>query len=104
MSKPYDLIAPGADRETVERALAEAFAGRGTDAFAGRAAARDRLAPAFAATGLGHTVEWDPPAALTSLRSRWTCVRCGNAVLHARAGHMYGSAIEGPCAGPEASR
>jgi hypothetical protein len=99
MSKPYDLIAPGADRQATERALAEAFAAKsGCDPAVKLPAAQDRLAPAFAAADLGHTLAWDAPAGLTSVRSRWTCRECGSAVL-VREERMYGSALDGQCPG-----
>lgn len=40
----------------------------------------------------GHTLEWDPPAALTAVR-RWTCWGCGDAVL-LNGNHAYGGATE----------
>jgi hypothetical protein len=43
-----------------------------------------------------HNVEWDPPAALTSVK-RWTCRNCGLAVLQAADGHFYGSALTEEC-------
>lgn len=48
-----------------------------------------------AATEKGHTIEWDPPAALTAAR-RWTCRRCGNAVLDYQ-GNVYGGALQITC-------
>jgi hypothetical protein len=51
--------------------------------------------PVERATTLGHTVEWDPPHALSSVR-RWTCTVCSEAVLE-REGHVYGEAIEKTC-------
>lgn len=50
--------------------------------------------PARRATELGHTMENDPPFA--SSASRWTCTRCGAAVLH-NGGHVYGTAVEETC-------
>ena len=47
------------------------------------------------ATGLGHTVEWNPPAAITAAR-RWTRTACGSAVLDYD-GRIYGSATEITC-------
>lgn len=47
------------------------------------------------AAELGHTVEWDPPAALTAVR-RWTCIQCGGTALDNR-GHIYGDATEKTC-------
>lgn len=49
------------------------------------------------AAGHGHQFEWDPPAALTSLRGRWTCSRCGNAVLMRNDRSCYGSAAGNDC-------
>lgn len=43
----------------------------------------------------GHELEHDPPHALASV-DRYTCKRCGRAVL-GNYGHAYGSAAEGPC-------
>lgn len=42
-----------------------------------------------------HTLEWDPPAALTAAK-RWTCTACGYAVLDYD-GNIYGSAVINPC-------
>lgn len=51
--------------------------------------------PITKAEALGHTVESDPPAALTR-GERWTCTACGDAVL--RYGNViYGSAVEREC-------
>ncbi len=47
------------------------------------------------AVQLGHDVEVDPPAACTAAR-RWTCKRCGDAVL-AYGTNIYGSASKEPC-------
>lgn len=47
------------------------------------------------AEALGHWVEHDPPAAMTAAR-RWTCARCGAAVLD-YLGNIYGSAVEKMC-------
>jgi adenine-specific DNA methylase len=43
----------------------------------------------------GHAVERDPPAALTRAE-RWTCPRCGDAVLRYDE-HIYGGATERTC-------
>lgn len=43
----------------------------------------------------GHTVEWDAPAGISAVR-RWTCTRCGDAVLDNR-GHLYGGAFDRTC-------
>jgi len=51
--------------------------------------------PVVVAEALGHAVEWDPPAALTEAR-RWTCSRCGDAVLDYR-GNIYGGAANRSC-------
>lgn len=48
-----------------------------------------------AAVRPGHNLEADPPAALTAVR-RWTCTRCGDAVL-LNGGHTYGGATERTC-------
>jgi hypothetical protein len=56
---------------------------------------RVRSQPDKRAEQLGHTVEWDPPHALSSA-SRWTCTVCGAAVLSCR-GNVYGTAIEKTC-------
>ncbi|WP_436759402.1 hypothetical protein [Streptosporangium sp. V21-05] len=53
------------------------------------------LSPVQRAEALGHTAKNDPPHALSAV-SRWTCTRCGAAVL-SRAGVVYGSAIEQTC-------
>lgn len=45
---------------------------------------------------LGHDLEWDPPAAMTSMR-RWTCLVCGDAVLARPDGTVYGAGSERPC-------
>jgi hypothetical protein len=55
-----------------------------------------RTEPAVvAATDKGHVVAWDPPAGLTAAR-RWTCTRCGNAVLDYQ-GDVYGGALQITC-------
>lgn len=48
-----------------------------------------------AATAAGHDLEHDPPHALASV-DRYTCKRCGCAVL-GNARNAYGSAMEQPC-------
>lgn len=56
----------------------------------------ERVEPAVAeAAEKGHTVEWDPPPGLNAAR-RWTCTRCGNAVLDYR-GNVYGGALQITC-------
>jgi hypothetical protein len=47
-----------------------------------------------AAIELGHAPEWDPPAAMSSVK-RWTCP-CGAAVL-STAYSVYGSAVAEQC-------
>lgn len=55
-----------------------------------------RVEPAVAAaTEKGHTVEWDAPAGMTAAR-RWTCTRCGDAVLD-YCGNVYGGAVDRSC-------
>lgn len=98
----YDPLLPATDPVDAVWALAEERASKGTEGnrdpegwvpFAIR-----RLGPALRAAAIGHVMEWDPPAALTSL-SRWTCTRCGEAVLYREpeAGSEYGSALTEPC-------
>lgn len=48
-----------------------------------------------AAAALGHELEWDPPHELSNAR-RWTCKRCGRALLCFQ-GNWYGSALETQC-------
>lgn len=56
----------------------------------------EAVEPAVArATEKGHNVEWDAPAGMTAVR-RWTCTRCGDAVLDNR-GHLYGGALDRTC-------
>jgi hypothetical protein len=43
----------------------------------------------------GHTLEWDPPHGLSSVR-RWTCTTCGDAVLDSGT-VIYGGATERTC-------
>lgn len=45
-----------------------------------------------------HTLETDTPHALSSVE-RWTCTRCGCAVL-VKGGHVYGSASVEECGNP----
>lgn len=45
-----------------------------------------------------HTLETDTPHALSSVE-RWTCTRCGCAVL-VKGGHVYGSASAEACGNP----
>jgi hypothetical protein len=59
--------------------------------------AEDLLEIVHAAAGSGHQFEWDPPAGLTSLRGRWTCMWCGNAVLMRHDETCYGSAAGKDC-------
>lgn len=42
-----------------------------------------------------HDLEWDPPHGLSSAR-RWTCRRCGHAVL-SYGSNVYGTATHAPC-------
>lgn len=51
--------------------------------------------PVALANERGHTVEPDPPHDL-SRAQRWTCTRCGDAVLK-YAANIYGSAVERDC-------
>lgn len=53
--------------------------------------------PITVAESLGHTVESDPPAAITAAE-RWTCTKCGDAVLRYR-DVIYGSASAKECTG-----
>lgn len=54
----------------------------------------DSTPPAVAITN-GHTLEWDPPAAMTAA-DRWTCTVCGRAALR-YSGNEYGGAVSNPC-------
>ncbi len=98
----YDPLLPVTDPVDAVWALAEERASKGAEGnrdpegwipFAVR-----RLGPALRAAAMGHVMEWDPPAALTSL-SRWTCKRCGDAVLYREheADAAYGSALTEKC-------
>lgn len=58
----------------------------------------EKPAAVLRAEALGHTVTWDPPAALTATL-RWTCKPCGAAVLDHQ-GTIYGSAVERHCLYP----
>ena len=49
----------------------------------------------------GHDLEHDPPHSLSSM-DRYTCKKCGRAVL-GNYGTAYGGATEGPCAKREGS-
>lgn len=51
--------------------------------------------PIERANALGHSVESDAPHGL-SRAERWTCPKCGLAVLR-YAGNVYGSALEDTC-------
>lgn len=51
--------------------------------------------PVTQANARGHDVEPDPPAGLTRAE-RWTCSKCGNAVLRNRE-VIYGSAVSEDC-------
>lgn len=42
-----------------------------------------------------HVMEWDPPTVMTAVR-RWTCTRCGDAVL-VNGDVVYGSATRSAC-------
>jgi hypothetical protein len=46
----------------------------------------------------GHAIEDDSPGGLSRVQ-RWTCGRCGDAVLR-YGGNTYGSALDTPCATP----
>ncbi|MGW2169122.1 hypothetical protein ACWC1C_01165 [Streptomyces sp. NPDC001705] len=48
------------------------------------------------ARGKGHDFEDDPPHGLSRVE-RWTCTRCGHAVLR-NGGVVYGSAVTEECA------
>jgi hypothetical protein len=55
--------------------------------------------PPARAVDNGHTLEWDPPHALSSA-SRWTRRTCGETALRAY-GNEYGGAVEEKCTGGE---
>lgn len=56
-----------------------------------------RTEPLVRAQSLGHQVEPDPPVGVFTSGRRWTCERCGSAVLIV--GHnIYGGAMERTCA------
>jgi hypothetical protein len=57
--------------------------------------------PPAAAVRNGHTLDWDPPHAL-SAALRWTCRHCFATALNYR-GNEYGDATEVECPGPEAT-
>lgn len=44
----------------------------------------------------GHDLEDDSPGGISSVQ-RWTCKRCGSAILRYR-GNVYGSALDTACA------
>jgi hypothetical protein len=96
------LIGPDTDWQDAVGELATEHARRAdrrgevTSAAAAQSFAVRRLDPALRAARLGHTVEWDPPAALTSIQARWTCTRCGATLIVAADGTMYVSATA-PC-------
>jgi hypothetical protein len=94
----FDPVGPGTDRIDALLALAAQRDRDNPEAWI--TFALRRLGPAFRAADQGHTVTWDPPAALTSIGIRWTCTACGRAVL-AREGEIenaYGSALTTLCA------
>src|SRR5580698_2237720 len=77
-------IGPDTDWETAMASMCAVRAGRrSTTVYEEQWFAVKRLGPALRAARLGHTVEWDPPAGLTSVQARWTCIHpdCGAAVL-----------------------
>jgi hypothetical protein len=57
-------------------------------------AATLHLTPTEALTR-GHALVWDPPAAMTGAE-RWTCQRCGRAVIR-YSGVVSGAAAETDC-------
>lgn len=95
------LITPDTDWEAAVSQLAaenltrNRARGRPASPAASQVFAVRRLDVAFRAARLGHAVTWDPPAGLTSVSARWTCTRCGRAVL-VRDGQVYGGATT-PC-------
>lgn len=96
-------IGPGTDWEQAVNDLAasneERRARRGEKIYPGasRAFAIGRLDPALRAARRGHTVIWDPPAALTGGIERWTCIHCGDAVLNRPGYGLYGEALKADC-------
>ena len=94
------LIGPDTDWETVIAAMCATRVARqpGTTLYSHQQFAVKRLDPALRAAANGHTVEWDPPAGLTSLEARWTCTHrdCGAALLIGRDRRMRGTALQ-PC-------
>lgn len=52
-----------------------------------------RREPIRLAEEMGHAVEWDP-----GRHARWTCTKCGNAVLRVGV-NIYGSAVTERCEG-----
>lgn len=52
--------------------------------------------PAARAAALGHDVKPDPPHEM-SRAERWTCTRCGGAVIRYN-GNVYGAAVDYTCA------
>lgn len=102
--RSFDRIGPETNREEATAALAaenlsrKAARGEPGAPEGSRAFAEGRLATAFLAADMGHTVTWDPPAGLTSVQTRWTCVGCGSAVLQRTTlDAPYGSALEKRC-------
>jgi hypothetical protein len=57
---------------------------------------RDLAEGCAQAKSLGHDMEHDPPANELSRVARYTCSKCGRAVL-ANGGTVYGSALEVEC-------
>jgi hypothetical protein len=105
----FRQVGPGYDRDLVVAALAASFAVKRL----GRPLRLDEVTPpmcgqtalmhlrgAFAAADNGHTVVPDPPAGITSIHARWTCVFCGRAALdrdRAMIDPVYGSAVIEQC-------
>jgi hypothetical protein len=56
----------------------------------------EKLPPKEAAVALGHDLEWDPPHELSRF-GRYTCTKCGKAVLIRPNGSGYGSATRDAC-------
>lgn len=95
-----DRVGPDLDWEQAMAGMCAVRAGRqpGTTVFGQQWFAVKQLDPPLRAARLGHTVDWDPPAALTStIQARWTCVHldCGATLM---VGHdrLWGDALE-PC-------